>query len=145
SADTRGVEASLRWQARPWWSIEGSASTFHLTPHPAPDTTDPTAATNDGSAPAYQWQLRSNVSFSRQFNVLGAAYGVGRIVSRDGPAYRRVDLQADWQATPSLLLAVGGQNLFVPRHVEFGGQDLFATPTLVSPTVSVRVTWTIGR
>ena len=66
SATTRGLEVAGHWTPLPAWRVDGSYTAFHVTPHLAAASHDPSAATTDGTAPRAQWQLRSAFSPSRR-------------------------------------------------------------------------------
>jgi len=64
---------------------------------------------------------------------------VGRLVSHGVPRYVTGDARVGWAAGKGLTLAVAGQNLFAPRHVEFFRDD-FPQPG-VRRSVYVSATW----
>ena len=140
-ADTRGIEATSAWRPIPWWQLQGSVGGFHFSPHPLAAATDPDAATADGNAPAYQWQIRSGISIGSRLEWNTSVFGVGRLRVREVPAYTRTDVQFTWKATPHVSVSAAGQNLFGAGHTEFLGQDTGSTPTLSSRTAGVRLSW----
>jgi outer membrane receptor protein involved in Fe transport len=127
----------VQWQVLPYWKL--TASYTGLTIHAWPDP-------DQGASPRQQSQLRSYldlphhvannaaVMYVDSMNEVPAATPV-RV-----PSYLRLDLGATWRLSDTLELAVGGQNLLRPQHVEFAGVQ---TPLLVEipRTVQVRATW----
>src|SRR6185295_33926 len=55
AATTRGLELAGHWTLLPAWHLDGSYTTFHVTPHLAAGSQDAAAALADGSAPGAQW------------------------------------------------------------------------------------------
>jgi iron complex outermembrane receptor protein len=137
---TTGAETSMHWQPVPRWHLDGSVSLFHLTALPSPTTADPAAALTDGAAPACQWQVRTGVSLG-PVDLNAALFSAGALHSRAVPAYTRGDVSFEWRVRPRFSLGIAGQNLVGAGHMEFGGDDNFATPTRSPRTFNAHVTW----
>ena len=88
-----------------------SYTAFDLNPTLAPASRDVTAATEDGSAPRVQWQLRGSYApvARAAFNL--SIFHVGALPRLQVWAYTRVDLTADWRFTSRLSRMASGQNL----------------------------------
>lgn len=139
SARTEGLEGTAQWQPTSRWFVQGSLSTFREIAHPGV-TTDPAAVNPDGAAPGWQGQIRAGYSGARVD--LGATLSaVGAIRTRAIPAYTRVDVHGEWRVTGRLAAGLTGQNLIGSGHLEFGGTDNFATPTVSSRTWLANLTW----
>ena len=76
-ATTRGLEVAGHWTPVPAWRLDGSYTAFHLTPQLAATSQDPAAATEDGSAPRAQWQVRSAFSPDPRATLNVAIFHVG--------------------------------------------------------------------
>ena len=142
---TRGLELAGRWAPFPSWRVDGSYSVFHLTPHVAASSQDPLAATEDGSAPRTQWQLRSAWSPADRLTIGAALFSVSKLERYQVPAYTRADATAEWRFNRGLSLMAIGQNLLDEVHPEFSGAQLLVTATQLRRALSLRVRWTLGK
>jgi outer membrane receptor protein involved in Fe transport len=140
-ATTRGLEVAAQWTPVPAWRLSGSYTAFDLTPQPAAASQDPFAATEDGSAPRTQWQVRSVFSpvTRATFNV--AIFRVGSLEQFQVGAYTRADVSAEWRFSRRLSVMAIGQNLFDSAHAEFGGTTSFLLVTQVPRSASLRLRW----
>ena len=141
-AATHGLEVVGRWTPLPAWRVDGSYTFFHLTPRLAAGSLDPLAASEDGSAPGRQWQLRSAFSPGTRATVNLALFHVGRLEQLQVAAYTRADVSAEWRFSNRLSAMVTGQNLFDAAHAEFGGAGSFLLVTQVPRSAGVRLRWT---
>jgi iron complex outermembrane receptor protein len=118
----RGVEMWGQWQPMPVWRLNGGlvlqSVRSGLLPgsHDASGTTG--LATND---PGRHWLLRSSHDLSDTLQLDLHLRHSSSLPSPAVPAYSELDLQLLWKPRPDTELAVLGQNLLHPRHVEFGG------------------------
>jgi iron complex outermembrane recepter protein len=141
-ATTRGLEVSGHWAPVTSWSLDGSYTTFHLTPHLAATSLDLLSGTTDGSAPTAQWQLRSSFSPSARATVNMALFHVGPIKNLRVDGYTRGDVNAEWRLNDRLSVMAIGQNLLDASHAEFAGTASLLQTTLVPRSFSVRLRWT---
>ena len=144
-ATTRGLELAAHWAPVPSWRLDGSYSVFRLTPHVAASSQDPTAASEDGSAPRTQWQLRSAWSPADRLTIGAALFHVGRLERYQIAPYTRADVTAEWRFNRRLSAMAIGQNLLDEAHAEFSGARLLVTATELRRAVSLRLRWTLGR
>jgi iron complex outermembrane receptor protein len=141
-ATTRGLEVAGQLTPMPGWLLGGSYTAFHLTPKLAASSQDPAAASEDGSAPQAQWQVRSAFSPGTRATLNVALFHVGRLEQFDVDAYTRTDVNAEWQLTRDVSAMAIGQNLFDLAHAEFGGRGSFLRVTQVPRSASLRLRWT---
>jgi len=141
-ATTRGLEISGHWAPAPAWSLDGSYTAFHLTPHLAAASLDPVSGATDGNAPTDQWQIRSTFSPNARATVNAALFRVGPVVQLAVPGYTRADVNAEWHFSPRVSLMAIGQNLLDASHAEFAGTSSLLRPTLVPRAFSLRLRWT---
>lgn len=122
----RGVEAWGRWQATPDWRLSAGYTHLRKRLRFTSGASDPTSIANLGNDPRYQWTLRSGLNLrpGAEFDVM--VRRVGALPSPGIPAYTAVDARLALQVSPTLRIALLGQNLLDKRHVEFG------TPTASS-------------
>jgi iron complex outermembrane receptor protein len=139
-ADTAGAEFTARVQLTPSWEIDGSVSTFHLTPH-LNGSRDRTAATYDGRAPTVQWRAHSAFPFVMRGQADVHVFRVGAIEGFSVPAYTRLDARLEWPLATRLSFIVSGQNLTNRAHAEFSGHETNLQSTLVPRSGSLRLAW----
>jgi len=140
-ADTSGVEVSGRWQATSSWRVDGGVTTFHVASRTNPVSADPTSSGFDANAPAAQWQLHSQGTVGRKFDIDLFLLHVQALAQLGVPAYTRADARLGWPLTRTLTLAVSGQNLFDRSHLEFGTGPVQLVATEVPRSASVALTW----
>jgi outer membrane receptor protein involved in Fe transport len=93
----------------------------------------------EGSVPRHQASVQALLTLPNRVEVDYAQRAVGRLVSHSVPRYVTGDARVAWEAIRGFTLAVAGQNLFAPRHVEFFRDD-FPQPG-VRRGVFVSATW----
>jgi iron complex outermembrane receptor protein len=141
-ATTRGLEIAGHWV--PGWSlrVDGSYTAFHVTPRLAPTSLDAIAATEDGSTPRHQWQLRSSYAPAPGALLTVAMFRVGRLEQALVDGYIRTDINAEWGLTKRLSVMAIGQNIFQAAHPEFAsGTGSLLIATQVPRSASLRLRW----
>jgi iron complex outermembrane receptor protein len=138
---TRGFEATGHWAQIPSWRFDGSYARFRLIPLLSASSQDPAAATEDGSAPRLQWQLRSTFSPGSHTTVSAAIFHVGPLALFQVPAYSRLDVNLEWRLNARLSAMVIGQNLLEATHSEFSGADSLLLATRLPRSVGLRLRW----
>ncbi|MES1254564.1 MAG: TonB-dependent receptor [Acidobacteriota bacterium] len=141
-ATTRGFEIAAQWAPIPAWTVAGSVTAFHLTPQPDPATRDPGAATEDGSVPRGQWQLRSTLFPAGRGTLNVAIFHVGPLEQFQVAAYTRTDINAEWRLTDRLSAMAVSQNIFDASHAEFADVRAPLGTTEVARSASLRLRWT---
>ena len=138
-ADTRGIEVAAHFTPLPAWRVDGSYSTFHLTPHPDAGSQDPAVRTTDGNAAARQWQVSSSLALGSRTDVHGTLLHTGRLANIAIPAYTRVDAGVTVALTSHLSAVAAGRNLTQAWHVEFASPVVVATQ--VPRNVTAQLVW----
>jgi iron complex outermembrane receptor protein len=146
-AVTYGSETSVRWQARPWWRVDGSYSYIGSRFESAPGTNPVQLA-----APNHQWNLGSRVTLTDTWEGDARLFSVGHVPTTpqtvadrqigrgavDG--YRRLDVRVGRRVGDGLSVSVSGQNLLHSGHVE--GTDALGTSAgLVPRSVGAQFDW----
>ena len=72
------------------------------------------------SDPSHYWMLRSSWDIAAGHELDVMVRRVGALPRPAVPAYTAVDLRYGWRIHKGLELSVVGQNLFDPRHPEYG-------------------------
>lgn len=70
-------------------------------------------------APTHQFQLRNYWDLQSDLSLNSEFYYVSDLGDKTIDSYIRIDLQLSWQASDSLRLTLGGENLFGSSHQEF--------------------------
>ena len=134
---TYGIETELTYQASGRWRLNAGHTYLHMDLDAAPGSTDPTAHQQEGDSPRHQAFARSSLTLPRDVAVDVTVRYVGALTNQKVPAYTTADARLAWQSTSAIELAVVGQNLFDPRHPEFG---LPATRSEVARSLYAKVT-----
>ncbi|MFL6631629.1 MAG: TonB-dependent receptor plug domain-containing protein [Massilia sp.] len=137
---TRGIEAWATWQAADAWRLSGGGVVQRVGTTLQPDSRDLSGTTGLATSdPTHYWQVRSSYDFAagQEFDV--TVRHVGALPRPGVPAYTAVDARWGWHIRPGVELSIIGQNLFDPRHAEFGAP---ATRSEYERALAVRVVWT---
>jgi iron complex outermembrane receptor protein len=119
---TSGFEVVPNWKPFSWWRLEASWAYLNFVLRTRPGSADITSVTSEeGSSPRHEVAFKSwldlphRIEFSQDFRFVSAlpAELVG--------SYETADARLAWQVVPHVEFSVTGQNLFQPRHVEYGG------------------------
>jgi iron complex outermembrane receptor protein len=134
AGDTAGVEIAPEWKPFAWWELKGSYSFLHLQVHGKPSAAGVynvlVTAADNGSSPHHQAEMQSLFNLPLKFEadltyrfVSGLP---GQTSTPAGPTvnpYSTADVRAGWRPSAKFDISFGAQNLFQPRHAEFGGDD----------------------
>jgi iron complex outermembrane receptor protein len=133
----QGIEAWGTLQAASHWRLSAGALFLseHLRFEPGSTDTSVAAAGND---PKHQFNLRSSLDLAGNQHLEVMARYVGELPNPAVPAYTAVDARYAWQVRRGLELSLTAQNLFDPRHPEFGAP---ATRSEIERGLFLRVRW----
>jgi iron complex outermembrane receptor protein len=137
---TRGLEAWATWQVTDTWRLTGGGVTQRIVTSLLPESRDLTGRTGlVTSDPSHYWSVRSShdLGSHQEFDV--TLRHVGALPRPAVPAYTAVDARYGWRIRPGLELSIIGQNLFDPRHAEFGAAPQRSEH---ERALAVRVVWT---
>jgi iron complex outermembrane receptor protein len=138
---TRGIEAWASWQVAKAWRLSGGGVVQRVDTAREPLSRDITGATGLATSdPSHSWMLRSSYDFAAGQELDLLLRRVGALARPAVPAYTAVDLRYGWRIRKGLDLSLIGQNLFDPRHAEYG-----AAPGRSSyeRAVLLRLVWTL--
>jgi iron complex outermembrane receptor protein len=122
------------------WRLSGGGVTQRIVTSLLPASRDLSGATGlVTSDPNHYWSVRSShdLGSRQEFDV--TLRHVGALPQPAVPAYSAVDARYGWRIRPGLELSIIGQNLFDPRHAEFGAAPLRSE---FERALAVRVVWT---
>jgi len=118
---TRGIEAWASWQAGKAWRLSGGGVVQDVDTTARPESRDQTATTGLATSdPHHYWMLRSSHDLAAGHELDFTLRRVGALPRPAVPSYTALDLRYGWRIRPGLELSLIGQNLFDPRHAEFG-------------------------
>jgi iron complex outermembrane receptor protein len=119
-AHTYGLETEGSWQATAPWRLSAGYSYLKLKLEAKPGSTDMTSHLQSGDSPQHQVFLRSSMAIAPRLALDVTSRYVGNLPNQQVPAYATADARLGWQASDKAEIEVVGQNLFDPRHPEFG-------------------------
>jgi iron complex outermembrane receptor protein len=137
---TRGLEAWATWQAAEAWRLSAGGVVQRVGTTLQPGSRDLSGTTGlFTSDPTHYWQVRSSYDLAANQDLDVTVRHVGALPRPGVPAYTAVDARWGWRVRPGVELSIIGQNLFDPRHAEFGAP---ATRSEYERALAVRVVWT---
>jgi len=138
--NTAGVELSSAWTPVPQWRVNGSYSFLHMDISPKAGSSDTSsAATANGSSPRHQVTVHSALNLPWRLECDQTYRYVSALPAVTIDAYHTADARLSWHTNDSLELALVGQNLLQPHHVEFNGDP--GTLVGIVRSVYVKATW----
>ncbi|HEX4327355.1 MAG TPA: TonB-dependent receptor [Burkholderiales bacterium] len=115
-----GVEMWGNWQVMKGWRVSGGFVGQHTGARPTADASNQHAAISLGDDPTRYWSLRSSVDLGTSQELDVSVRHTSALTTPAVPAYTAVDLRYGWRVMPKVQAALIVQNLFEPKHVEFG-------------------------
>jgi len=137
---TRGIEAWAGWQVADGWRLSGGGVVQRVGTSLQPGSHDLSGTTGlVTSDPNHYWSVRSSYDLGEGHEFDVTLRHVGALPKPAVPAYTAVDARYGWRVGPGLDLSLIAQNLFDPRHAEFGAP---ATRSEYERALAVRLVWT---
>ena len=118
SGSTKGIEAWASWRAASYWRLD--AGWVELRQSLSPDAGSRSATTGLGNDPHRWIKLRSAFDLTPRHQLDVMLRYVSELPNPSVPSYVAVDARLGWHVTRALDLSLLLQNLFDPRHPEFG-------------------------
>ena len=124
---TNGFELAPSWQAAAWWRLRGSYSYAAIDMHARAPSSDISATgsvtTYEGSTPRHQVQVQSTFNLPAGFEFDQFYRYASALPAQKVNDYHTLDARLGWRTKWGVELSLVGQNLFQPRHVEWGTGD----------------------
>lgn len=140
--ETYGVEVSAAWQPLDRWHLQTAYTFFKANMHRVAGGLDSaTEQFYEGSAPAHQFSLRSQVDLTRHVELDCGLRFVDALHSPNIPAYVTADVRLGWRPNAHWEISVSGLNLFDNQHPEFGPQVINTPLREVRRSVFGKITW----
>jgi iron complex outermembrane receptor protein len=117
--DTYGAEIWGDVKLVDWWRLSPGAEVFRKSLHLKPGGSDLAGIqTAAGIDPGHQFFLRSYIDLPHDLELYTALRQVGSLQLAGIPAYFEADARLGWHVTPSMEIAITGENLIHASHVE---------------------------
>jgi len=140
--ETHGLEAAVKWKASKRWTLSPGYSFLAMHLHRNAASTDPSSvASDEGSSPTHEAQLRSHVELPECWQWDTSVYFVDRLPFQGVPSYTRLDTGLTWKAREHLSISLVGQNLLKDHHLEFNGLDQVVLSSLVKRSAYAKFAW----
>jgi iron complex outermembrane recepter protein len=137
--ETYGAEFSASWDLRHDLRFTFGHVAQKLDLRAKPGSMDASAATGVATNDPSSWSLlRASWDVSRSVELDLTARRVGALPRPVVPSYTAVDLRLGWEIRDDLELSLLAQNLFAPRHAEFGAPG---TRPVVDRALVGRLSW----
>jgi len=134
-AETYGVELAANWHVADNWRLQGSYSFLDV------QADDGNETAIEGDSPENQFQLRSELDITDDLEFNGALYYVDTLPAQETEEYVRLDLGLTWRPSPNLELALWGQNLLDPVHMEFDTESFLDSPSEIERSVYLQASF----
>ena len=123
-----------------WWRWTANYSYLRILMERQPGSVDGSQERrNEGLSPRHQLQVESSIDLPRRWSLDAFARYVSELPAGPVPSYFTTSLVLSWAVTPQFELAIVGQELNQPRHLEwFTGAG---TNVEIQRSVRVNVTW----
>ncbi len=120
--NVRGVELWGQWQPLPVWRLNGGLVVQRVQTSLLPGSKDSSGSTGLATDdPGRHWLLRSSLDIGDDVQLDLHLRHSSRLPTPVVPGYSELELQLLWKPRHDTEVALLGQNLLHPRHVEFGG------------------------
>jgi iron complex outermembrane receptor protein len=139
NAKSSGAELTATWRPSSWARLIVGARYLDKTLDLDVESRSPNRGQSEGNdaREIVTSQLSLDLPHNVQFDAV--VRHVGRLPQPAVPAYTTVDLRLAWRPSRQWELAVGGRNLFVPRHTE--AIQASAPVEQVRPAGTISITW----
>ncbi len=138
-AQSKGLEASIRYQATKDWQLDFVYSYFDVGFDLDADSTSAFSLFDENHTPENQFHLRSRMNLPNNLTLDTFVSHVGPLGALNVDSYTRLDMRLAWRMNDSVELALVGQNL-IEEHEELTGQPFFFGSE-IPRTVFATITW----
>lgn len=115
-----GIEMWGSWQVTRAWRLSAGYVSQHTRAYPDWDSRNPAASLTLGNDPSHYWTVRSSLDIGSSQELDISVRHMGALPTPAVPSYTAVDLRYGWRFARNTQIALIVQNLFDPRHAEFG-------------------------
>jgi iron complex outermembrane receptor protein len=137
---TSGFEIAPDWWPKSWLQLRGAYALLTLDMENRPGFADDNnIALYEGSSPRHQGYASASVTLPGRLELDHTYRFASRLRSHDVPGYVTADVRVGWQLSRAVTVAIAGQNLLQPNHVEFFRDDV--DPVGIRRSVFASVSW----
>jgi iron complex outermembrane recepter protein len=138
---TSGMEIVGVWDLKQWWRLRGWYAFMGLNARNKAASIDASTVRQlEGDSPAHTALLRTLFDLPKRFELDLAWRFVAAIPNQRVSAYSTADVRLGRRITDYFDLAVVGQNLLQPSHVEYGGNP--GALVGIKRSAYLKLTWT---
>ncbi len=137
---TTGVEIAPEWRPTTFWRLRGSYSYLHIDLKKKPGTPEiGTAPQIEGASPQHEGSVQSSFDLPKHLQFDLTFRYVSALPSQSVDSYATGDARLAWRFARQFEVALVGQNLLQPWHVEYAGDPGLAVG--IERSVYVKLTW----
>lgn len=127
SGETYGIEVAIDYTPLPWWQIQTSYSYLQIALHIDNSSETVTFETDEGFSPHHQLSVLSKWTIGERVELDAWWRYVDSLPALDIEGYHTLDLRLGLKLSPSLELAIVGQNLLDNKRQEFTSTTAIST------------------
>ena len=118
--ESTGVETWATWRAADWARLSAGFVHQHVSLRVRPGTTDLQSPAATGNDPGEWWKLRASLDLGARHELDLMLRHYRALPNPVVPAYTAFDARLAWRAAKDVQIELIAQNLFDPRHAEWG-------------------------
>ena len=138
---TYGLEAAAQWQVRNWWRMYMGYALLKMHLDTDGSSGDTVSEDAEEESPENQLVVRSSMDLGRNLELDVMLRYVDDLPSQDIGSYTAMDVRIGWRLSPSVELAIVGQNLLDKHHAELGSSYAQTEATEAPRSVYASLTW----
>jgi iron complex outermembrane recepter protein len=138
---SQGAEISATYVVTRAWHLGGSYSWLRVFYHFNPAAPAASSGLRTGANPENQFQIHSDLTLHRSWEVDCSAYYVAALPAISIPRYTSLDVHLAWSPQETWKLSFGAKNLLDPHHVEFQDTLQPAVPAEIPRSLYGKVEW----
>ncbi len=141
SGITYGIEATLDWRLKPWWSMKFNYAFLEMDLRLDAASVDLISAGIDDSSPEQQASIINHFDLPRNTELDVIFRYVDELPSLGVDDYLTLDVRLGWRPTDDLEFSIVGHDLLDTAHGEFESMFVGTLPTDVQRGVYGKLTW----
>lgn len=139
-SEAYGIEFATDIQITDRWKMRGAYTLFEIQSEIDADSTDIFFSETDESTPRTQFNLRSYLDLTEEWELDSGFYFVDTVPFTGNRSYFRGDLRVGYNPSDNLRFSLGVQNAFEDQHAE-EGEGIIGSGSEVERNVYASITW----
>jgi iron complex outermembrane receptor protein len=124
--NSHGLELTGEIRPASWWRSAANYSLVRIQLTRDPGSLDVSQERrNERLSPVHQFQVSSSIDLPRRIALDWQLRAISELREGPVPAYSTSDVRVAWQSSPQLEIAIVGQNLHQPHHLEWRDGAVF--------------------